>query len=150
MHPPPNWSAYDQQRLANVAVSHPPRAAHHIHYNPMYVSAAPHQSHPSAAPPELQDPRIDVDDLLSFDAPEKEKNNPCPICLAPLEDEQVSTGQCLHLIHTSCLRSWLAKDSRSTCPVCLIPYEDAALNDSDPQTTAPQSATQLTSVVHQI
>lgn len=89
-------------------------------------------SHASGGPAEAQTiPRFNPEDLISFDVTGEDKKNPCPICLGLLEEEPVSTGQCLHLMHTSCLKSWLAKDVRTACPVCRVSYVDNAAIDID-------------------
>lgn len=80
-----------------------------------------------------------VPPLLSFDAPKTEMENPCPICLAALEDEPVSSGQCLHLIHSSCLTGWLAKDPKSACPICRVPYQQQHPAYTTPIIQAPAS-----------
>lgn len=80
-----------------------------------------------------QIPRYDPNNLPSFQVPKDQEDNPCPICLAPLKDEPVSSGQCLHMMHTSCLKSWLAKDVKSACPVCresFLAGDDEADDDS--------------------
>ncbi|KAI0565945.1 Zinc finger RING-type [Gracilaria domingensis] len=64
--------------------------------------------------------------LRSFQAKEEDKHFPCPICLDALETEPVSAGRCNHMMHTSCLRGWLAKDPNAACPICRAPYDDFA------------------------
>lgn len=76
-------------------------------------------------------PRFNPDDLLSFEATGEDRKNPCPICLGLLDEEPVSTGQCLHLMHTSCLKSWLAKDVKSACPVCRVSYLSSVPGESE-------------------
>lgn len=58
--------------------------------------------------------RFDPGQLPSFPVHASQKDNPCTICLGPLHEEHVSTGPCLHFMHTSCLSSWLRKDP--SCP----------------------------------
>lgn len=98
-------------------------------------------------------PRFNPEDLVSFEVSDKDKENPCPICLGALEEEPVSTGQCLHLMHSSCLKSWLAKDPKSACPVCRVSYVqnaanqlDAALESADTHTNSPTAHYQSVSV----
>lgn len=74
--------------------------------------------------------RYDPENLPSFKVNEEDAQNPCPICLVPLEEEMVSSGQCLHLMHTSCLKSWLVKDVNSACPVCRVAFADP-IDESD-------------------
>lgn len=62
-----------------------------------------------------------ADALPVFEAGPKQAFLPCPICLGPLRDEQVTCADCLHLIHALCLRGWLVKDVALTCPVCREP-----------------------------
>lgn len=69
--------------------------------------------------------KFDADNLLGFPAREADKKKPCAICLGLLEEEDVSCGQCLHLMHTSCLKTWLRKDVLSACPVCREPFCDS-------------------------
>lgn len=76
-------------------------------------------------------PRFNPDDLISFEVTGEDMKNPCPICLCLLEEEPVSAGQCLHLMHTSCLKSWLAKDTKSACPVCRVPFYDPVESDEE-------------------
>lgn len=45
----------------------------------------------------------------------------CPICLGPLVG-RVSHGHCLHRMHSTCIRGWLAKDANATCPTCRVEY----------------------------
>ncbi|KAI0565943.1 Zinc finger RING-type [Gracilaria domingensis] len=151
--PSQSWNgtiSYNQQAVPHFTISQPPRTAHP---GPFYQSSS-HSSSLSRnhnlthSTSQLSD-RVDTEDLFSFEAPEKEKQNPCPICLGPLGDEQVSTGQCLHLIHSSCLKGWLAKDLKSACPVCRIPYQDAAANALAEQPVEPPSTSVLSDVVTQ-
>lgn len=62
-------------------------------------------------------------ELNSFNVPEKQSDQACPICLAPLSEEKVSLGPCLHLAHTSCLKNWLV--TQPTCPLCRAPFNAA-------------------------
>lgn len=62
-----------------------------------------------------------INNLASFKASEKHRALPCAVCLEDLGSKGVSSGQCLHLIHTECLQTWLAKDRRKACPVCRVP-----------------------------
>ncbi|CDF36078.1 unnamed protein product [Chondrus crispus] len=98
-------------------------------------------------------PRFNPEDLVSMEVSDRDKGNPCPICLGALEEEPVSTGQCLHLMHSSCLKSWLAKDTKSACPVCRVSYVqnaanqlDAALEDADSRTNSQTTQHQSISV----
>jgi Ring finger domain len=70
----------------------------------------------SAQVPVIRQGLADAANIASFEVHESKANDPCPICLGPLSEEKVSIGPCLHTMHTSCLQSWLAKDT--TCPVC--------------------------------
>lgn len=74
--------------------------------------------------------RYNPDNLPSFDVNKNDAKNPCPICLVPLEEEMVSSGHCLHLMHTSCLKSWLVKDVHSACPICRVAFTDV-IDESD-------------------
>lgn len=83
-----------------------------------------------AAPPDASaTPRFDPEDLVSFEATGDDKSTACAICLEPLEQEPVSAGQCLHLMHTSCLKDWLVKDPKVACPVCRVSFTDSASVD---------------------
>jgi Ring finger domain len=55
----------------------------------------------------------------------------CPICLCPLADETISVGHCLHVLHASCLHSWLAK--RNTCPICRVSFVEDEVRYSPAQ-----------------
>lgn len=50
----------------------------------------------------------------------------CPICLGPLSEDDIKTGNCLHSIHKECLQSWMVKDKKLSCPVCREAYASAA------------------------
>ncbi|PXF47089.1 hypothetical protein BWQ96_03166 [Gracilariopsis chorda] len=67
-----------------------------------------------------------VNSLASFRAAEKDRALPCTVCLEDLGSRGVSSGQCLHVIHTDCLQTWLAKDKKNACPVCRVPIEEGA------------------------
>ncbi|KAI0565942.1 Zinc finger RING-type [Gracilaria domingensis] len=75
-------------------------------------------------------PRFDPRTLKQFEAASEEKQHSCPICLEEQQAEAVSAGQCLHLMHTSCLTSWLNKDINSNCPVCRVRIEESASFDN--------------------
>ncbi|PXF47784.1 hypothetical protein BWQ96_02466 [Gracilariopsis chorda] len=76
----------------------------------------------------VHSPRFDADSLKIFEAGPSERQQACAICLEQLEEETVSAGQCLHLMHTNCLASWLRKDINSNCPVCRVRiFESASL-----------------------
>lgn len=64
-----------------------------------------------------------VGELASFDAVGASREEKCPICLGELGEEPVSAGQCLHLVHTSCLSEWLGRDALRACPVCRVGVE---------------------------
>lgn len=51
----------------------------------------------------------------TLQADDLEAENPCPICLAPLIEETVSSGPCQHMYHRTCLVAWVAK--QPVCPV---------------------------------
>lgn len=75
-----------------------------------------------------------VDYLPSFNAVGETGDENCAICLGPLHEERVSTGQCLHILHTTCLKQWLVRDRLVACPVCRVPYRNGdwmkSLDDS--------------------
>ena len=72
-----------------------------------------------------------LEDLNSFIVENEKKDESCPVCLEPIGNQPVSTGQCLHLCHTSCMKSWLAKDRTVSCPVCRVTLHDAiAIDDT--------------------
>lgn len=78
---------------------------------------------------ELLSDELLSDELMSaqvatFVAPESHRSLRCPVCLEPFEDHSVTTGNCLHLVHTSCLSSWFRHDSAASCPVCRLPLSD--------------------------
>lgn len=58
--------------------------------------------------------------LPSFKATTKQMTETvCGICLDTLSDGDLSSGaSCPHVFHTTCITSWLKKDSGRTCPVC--------------------------------
>lgn len=62
--------------------------------------------------------------VVTFIAPESHSTFRCPVCLEPFENRSVTTGNCLHLVHTSCLSSWFRHDSASSCPVCRLPLSN--------------------------
>lgn len=66
---------------------------------------------------------ITLDDLPSVPVTGQEAKEQCVICLDPLSKENVSYGACLHKIHTSCLKEWLAKEN--SCPICREPLASA-------------------------
>lgn len=69
-----------------------------------------------------------IEELLSHtyaDTNQATEAESCPICLDPLVG-RLSHGHCLHLMHSTCIRSWLAKDAAATCPTCRVTY--VALN----------------------
>ncbi|PXF47782.1 putative E3 ubiquitin-protein ligase RHA1A [Gracilariopsis chorda] len=59
--------------------------------------------------------------LASFKVAERHASRECAICLEALADNVVSSGQCLHLLHQTCLNAWLASSPRALCPVCRHP-----------------------------
>ncbi|KAI0567448.1 hypothetical protein FGB62_2g212 [Gracilaria domingensis] len=71
----------------------------------------------------VRDVNSSFSDMLSFKASEKDRRSACPVCLDELGERNVSTGQCLHLIHTDCLKQWLVRDRHCGCPVCRFPYD---------------------------
>lgn len=87
-----------------------------------------------------------LDDLNSFIVENEKKDDPCPVCLEPIGDQPVSTGQCLHLCHTSCMKSWLAKDRTVSCPVCRVTLHDAVSIDDTLQPKGERRTTTLTEV----
>lgn len=90
-------------------------------------------NYPSPFPPALfsnvTEPHKEIH-LRSFQPDDENKKLPCPICLDPLETEPVSAGNCNHMMHTSCLRGWLAKDVNSACPICRAPYDNSTSTPS--------------------
>ncbi|CAN8062703.1 unnamed protein product [Agarophyton chilense] len=72
---------------------------------------------------------FDAGTLTKFEAANDEKHQSCAICLEQLQEEPVSAGQCLHLMHNNCLTSWLNKDASSNCPVCRVRIEESASFD---------------------
>ncbi len=43
----------------------------------------------------------------------------CAICMDPFGTSSVTVGTCMHIFHTTCLTSWLARESSlQLCPVC--------------------------------
>lgn len=73
----------------------------------------------------MQARKFDIESIPSFLARDEDKHKTCVICLENLETEPVSAGECGHTMHTTCLKDWLAKDSRTACPVCRHTYESA-------------------------
>lgn len=81
--------------------------------------------------PRFQDPRkpkaLFKNDYERFlrheyvDKSEASEAENCPICLGPLVG-RISHGHCLHVMHSTCIRSWLAKDGNATCPTCRVGY----------------------------
>lgn len=63
--------------------------------------------------------------VVTFVAPQSHRALRCPVCLEPFENRSVSTGNCLHLVHTTCLSSWFRHDSASSCPVCRLPLSNS-------------------------
>lgn len=74
--------------------------------------------------------QFDTSALTLFEADGEEVDNPCAICLEALSTECISGGQCLHLMHNSCLSNWLSKDVNSNCPVCRVHIESSASIDA--------------------
>ena len=55
--------------------------------------------------------------------PESEKNI-CPICQDPFaEEEAMSTLQCGHTYHATCIDTWAGANTGATCPQCRSPIE---------------------------
>lgn len=74
--------------------------------------------------------------VATFLTPESHRLSRCPICLEALGENLVTTGNCLHLIHTTCLLSWFQHDPTGTCPVCrhsLSPTSSASSTTVFPQ-----------------
>lgn len=59
--------------------------------------------------------------FVTFRAPSLHATRDCPICLEQFADQYVTTGQCLHLVHSTCLMRWLSQDPQVSCPVCRHP-----------------------------
>lgn len=137
-HPHPHHHHYRTGPFAPSSFPHTSRTIHvpsqprPIFSSGRYVNPPP--PHPdvraaitrfhTSTPPHNPPNRYDPENLNSFQATKDDAQNPCPICLVPLEEESVSSGQCLHLMHTSCLKSWLAKDVHSACPICRVTFSD--------------------------
>ena len=64
-----------------------------------------------------------LDDLRSFMLTGDHGEEMCPVCFDELKTQMVSVGQCLHFVHTSCLKQWVSRDKSNACPVCRIEYE---------------------------
>jgi Ring finger domain len=67
-----------------------------------------------------QQGRADPAEIASFTVHESKAGEQCPVCLGLLADEFVSVCPCSHMFHSSCLRSWLAKEE--TCPICRVAF----------------------------
>lgn len=68
--------------------------------------------------------RFDANRLKSFEV--GKSNLACGICLEELQSEGVSAGECVHVMHTRCLKGWLVKDKERGCPVCREVVEGSA------------------------
>lgn len=103
--------------------------------------------------------KIDSEKFLRHtyvDKSEASEAENCPICLGPLVG-RVSQGHCSHLMHSTCIRSWLAKDRNATCPTCRIGYIALStlkknsllqtMNDQAPNNSAPELPTNLDGII---
>lgn len=63
-----------------------------------------------------------IENLPSFPAFGDMRNLTCAICLELLITENVSSGQCLHFFHSTCLKNWLVKDKKRACPICRVHF----------------------------
>ncbi len=83
-----------------------------------------------SAPPSAQliaTPSRNGDKLISFKMHSDKAAEPCGICLEPFGIADVTAGQCLHVFHTACLKTWLAKErSHELCPLCRNLFQGAA------------------------
>ena len=66
---------------------------------------------------------LNLDELPSFALTGKHGEEICPVCYDQLREKMVSVGQCLHFVHTACLKQWLSRDKAQSCPVCRVKYE---------------------------
>ena len=66
---------------------------------------------------------LNLEDLQSFPLTGKHGEEVCPVCFDKLKEQMVSVGQCLHFVHTSCLKKWLSRDKSKACPVCRAGYD---------------------------
>ncbi len=57
--------------------------------------------------------------LLSFRLQPPFTEQTCSICIDSFGTSSVTVGECLHIFHTTCLTSWLARESSiQLCPLC--------------------------------
>ncbi len=63
--------------------------------------------------------------LVSFKMHKEKASEVCEICLEPFGTADVASVRCLHVFHTACLKTWLAKEeSQGLCPLCYNPLAD--------------------------
>tara|TARA_B100000035_G_scaffold315280_1_gene334926 strand:- start:1890 stop:2441 length:552 start_codon:yes stop_codon:yes gene_type:complete len=47
-----------------------------------------------------------------------EKNEDCPICIAPLIDQTILITSCNHIFHKDCISKYCNEDEKFICPLC--------------------------------
>lgn len=67
-------------------------------------------------------PVFDTSKLRVIPHPPGASTDVCAVCLDPLAVRRVTMGTCNHVLHRSCLASWLVHDPGSSCPICRCPF----------------------------